>query len=60
MSTTDAYSFGYALGVMASIALPALIFWFAGRWGWIGVGIRILCGLFLAFRLISLLAYFTG
>jgi hypothetical protein len=57
MSTSDAYGFGFALGVIGSIAVPALIFWFAGRWGWIGVVVRIVCAAFIGLRIISLLSY---
>jgi hypothetical protein len=56
MSDTDAYSFGYSLGFLASLLVPGLIFWFAGRWGWIGVAVRIVCGAFIALRLLSFLA----
>jgi hypothetical protein len=40
MPDTDAYSTGYAIGTMAFLLTLGLIFWYVGRWGWLGVLIR--------------------
>ena len=43
MSNAEAFSYGYYIGAAIFIAIFGLIFWFVGRWGWIGLIIRIIC-----------------
>ena len=42
MSTTSAYTTGYYIGLLAFLAVLGAIFWFVGRWGWIGLIIRVI------------------
>ena len=48
---------GYYLGVLAAVLIPALIFWFAGRWGFFGVLIRIVCVIVLLLRVFTWLGH---
>jgi hypothetical protein len=57
MSNVDAYATGFAIGNLLFILLLVAIFWFAGRWGLIGIIIRIICGALLILRLIGLLQF---
>jgi hypothetical protein len=56
MTNADAYSTGYAIGTMAFLLTLGLIFWYVGRWGWLGVLIRIVCAGLLVLRILPLLA----
>lgn len=56
MTNTDAYSTGYAIGTMAFLLTLGLIFWYVGRWGWLGVLIRIVCAGLVLLRILPLLA----
>jgi hypothetical protein len=56
MSSSDAYTFGFYIGVFLPIIVLLLIFWFVGRWGWIGLVIRIACAALIVLRILSLLA----
>jgi hypothetical protein len=52
----DAFTAGYYLGNLVSLGVLALIFWFVGRWGWVGLLIRIVCAALFLIRVINLLA----
>jgi hypothetical protein len=52
-----AYSAGYYVGGLLFLLVLALVFWFVGRWGWIGLLIRIVCAALFALKVLSLLAY---
>jgi hypothetical protein len=56
VSAADAFSFGYYIGAMIFIAIFGLIFWFVGRWGWIGLIIRIICAALIALKILQVLA----
>ncbi len=51
-----AYDAGFWIGNALYILVLVLIFRFVGRWGWIGLIIRIICGGLLIFRIVTLLA----
>lgn len=53
----SAFSTGYYIGSFAFIGTLALIFWFVGRWGWIGLLIRIVCAGLVVIKVLSMLAY---
>src|SRR5437879_7408018 len=36
----DAYTTGFYFGVLAYFAVLGAVYWFVGRWGWIGIAIR--------------------
>jgi len=55
MSTSDAYGTGLAIGNILYLLVLGLIFWFVGRWGLIGLIIRIVCGCLILLRLFQLL-----
>jgi hypothetical protein len=55
----DAYTAGFYLGNLAYLGVVALAFWFAGRWGWVGMLIRIVCAALFILRAVSLLAYMS-
>ncbi|TMB86019.1 MAG: hypothetical protein E6J18_10500 [Chloroflexi bacterium] len=52
----SAYDAGFWVGNVLYILVLVLIFRFVGRWGWIGLIIRIICGGLLIFRVVTLLA----
>jgi hypothetical protein len=56
VTSADAYTTGFYLGNLLYLLVLALIFWFVGRWGWIGLLIRIVCAGLLVLRVLSLLA----
>ena len=51
------FCMGYYLGVLAAVLIPALIFWFAGRWGFFGVLIRIVCVIVVLLRVFTWLGH---
>lgn len=52
MITLDAYyTSGYYIGAAIFIALFALVYWFAGRLGWFGLLVRLICAVLIAFKL---------
>jgi hypothetical protein len=54
--TLDAYfTSGYYIGAAIFIALFALVFWFAGRLGWFGLLVRIVCAILIALKLFQVL-----
>jgi hypothetical protein len=55
MTNADAYSTGYVIGTMAFLLTLGLIFWYVGRWGWLGVLIRIVCAGLVLLRILPLL-----
>jgi hypothetical protein len=56
MTTTDAYATGFMVGNLLYVLVLVLIFWFVGRWGLIGLIIRIVCAGLLVLRILSFLA----
>ncbi|HEY1162833.1 MAG TPA: hypothetical protein VGF78_07190 [Candidatus Dormibacteraeota bacterium] len=56
----DNFTVGFYLGNLAYLGVLALVFWFVGRWGWVGVIIRIVCAALFIIRVISLLAFMNG
>ena len=56
MITLDAYfSSGYYVGAVAFLLVVALIYWFAGRLGWIGLIVRIACAVLFAYKIFQVL-----
>jgi hypothetical protein len=56
VSTNDStFMTGFWIGNFAYLGVLALIFWFAGRWGWIGMLIRIGCAALFLWRIVQLL-----
>ncbi|MEA2644772.1 MAG: hypothetical protein QOG08_1798 [Chloroflexota bacterium] len=51
---------GFWFGNFAYLGVLALIFWFVGRWGWIGMLIRIACGALFLWRVVQLLAFMSS
>jgi hypothetical protein len=56
----DTFTVGFYLGNLAYLGVLALVFWFVGRWGWVGVIIRIVCAALFIIRVVSLLAFMNG
>ncbi len=52
----DAFTAGFYLGNLVFLGVLALIFWFVGRWGWIGLLIRIVCAALFLIRIVNLVA----
>jgi hypothetical protein len=50
------YSAGYFIGIFLFFLVLVLIYRFAGRWGWVGILVRMACAGLVAFRIFSLLA----
>jgi len=50
------FTAGFFLGNVLYLGVLALIFWFVGRWGWIGLLIRIACAAFFILRVVAILA----
>ena len=50
------FTAGFYLGNLAFLGVLALVFWFVGRWGWIGLMIRIVCAALFLIRIVNLLA----
>ena len=53
MDTT--FMTGFWIGNFGYLGVLALIFWFAGRWGGIGMLIRIVCAALFLWRIVQLL-----
>ena len=49
------YTTGYYLGALIFILLFAAVYWFVGRWGWIGLVIRIVCAALIALKVFQVL-----
>jgi hypothetical protein len=58
VTTEDAFGVGFWIGNLIYLGVLVLIFRFVGRWGWIGLIIRIVCAGLVIFRLVTLLAFF--
>ncbi len=56
MSSADAYTLGFYTGTLIYFGVLALVFWFVGRWGWIGMIIRAACVGLAIFRIVALLS----
>jgi hypothetical protein len=56
----DNFTIGFYFGNLLYLGVLALVFWFVGRWGWVGVIIRIVCGALFLIRVVSLLAFLNG
>ena len=50
------FTAGFFLGNVLYLGVLALIFWFVGRWGWIGLLIRIVCAALFLIRIVNLIA----
>jgi hypothetical protein len=46
---------GYYVGAALFIGLVGLVFWYVGRWGWIGFIIRIGCGILIVLKVIQVM-----
>jgi hypothetical protein len=55
-SSDSAFVAGFWIGNLAFLGVLALIFWFVGRWGWIGLLIRIVCAALFLIRIVNLIA----
>ncbi|TMF44105.1 MAG: hypothetical protein E6I23_08110 [Chloroflexi bacterium] len=56
MIYADAYfTMGYYVGAGIFLLIVGLVYWFVGRWGWIGVIIRIICAILFLFKLFQVL-----
>ena len=56
MTFADAYfSAGYYVGAVIFLIVVGLVYWFVGRWGWLGVIIRIICAILFAYKLFQVL-----
>jgi len=40
----DSYTIGFYFGVLAYFAVLGAVYWFVGRWGWIGIASRAWAG----------------
>lgn len=57
MGRVDAYAIGYYVGALVFFLVLAGVFWFAGRWGWIGIIIRAICVGLALLKALSMLAH---
>jgi len=56
MILADAYfSAGYYVGAVIFLVVVGLVYWFVGRWGWLGVIIRIICAVLFLYKLFLVL-----
>ena len=56
----DTFTIGFYIGNLAYLGVLALVFWFVGRWAWVGLLIRIVCVALFLIRVVSLLAFING
>ena len=56
LSPTAQFTTGYYLGVMALLVVLVVVFRYAGRWGYLGIGLQILCAAWFLLRVIALIA----
>jgi len=56
----DSFTIGFYAGNLAYLGVLALVFWFVGRWGWVGLLIRIVCVALILIRVVALLAFMNG
>ena len=56
-SGNTAFEAGYYIGVLAFFAIVIAVFRFAGRWGTIGILIRMFCGLLALLKILTLIAH---
>ncbi len=49
------YNAGFAVGAVAYFAVLAAIYWFVGRFGWIGVAVRAVVVILAILRVLALL-----
>jgi hypothetical protein len=55
VSTVDTFTIGFYAGNLLYLGVLALVFWFVGRWGWVGLLIRIVCAALLLLRVVTLI-----
>jgi hypothetical protein len=55
-STDSSLLAGFWIGNLLYLGVLALVFWFVGRWGWIGLLIRIVCAALFLIRIVNLIA----
>lgn len=61
MSANDSsFMTGFWFGNLAYLGILALVFWFVGRWGWLGTLIRIGCAALFLWRVVQVLAFMSG
>jgi len=58
-SSDSALVAGFWIGNLLGLGILALVFWFAGRWGFIGVLIRIVCAALFLIRLVNLIRFLS-
>ncbi len=58
-STDSSLLAGFWIGNLLYLGVLALVFWFVGRWGWIGLLIRIVCAALFLIRIVNLIALMT-
>jgi hypothetical protein len=51
----SAYCAGFWIGAFGFISVFVVIYWFVGRFGWFGLLVRIICAIFIAFRVFALI-----
>ena len=56
----DAFTAGFYLGNLAYLGVLTLVFWFVGRWGWLGLLIRVVSAALFLIRIGTLLSFMTG
>ncbi len=56
VNSESAFNIGFYLGAIAFFGLLFLIFLFAGRWGWIGSVVRVLCVGLALLKIVTLIA----
>jgi len=57
LATESAYTIGFYVGVIAFFAVLFVAFRFAGRWGWLGLAIRVVCVALAALKVLTLIAH---
>jgi hypothetical protein len=55
-STDSSLLAGFWIGNLLYLGVLALVFWFVGRWGWMGLLIRIVCAALFLIRIVNLIA----
>ncbi len=57
VSTESAFAIGFYLGAIAFFGVLFMIFLFAGRWGWTGSVIRVICVGLALLKILTLVAH---
>ena len=56
-TTTSAYTAGFYVGVAAFFAVLVVVYRFVGRWGCVGIGIRVILAGLALLKIVSLIAH---